>query len=101
VDQAPSLADIYDDETLAALDAWQPRQGAEPPRRLGRAGLAGLVLSGLALGLREVLEDDDDDDLVEYRPEAGDPGERWVTFVYVPGAPGASRLVIRPWLAPV
>jgi hypothetical protein len=101
VDQAPSLAEIYDDDTLAALDAWQPRTGAEPSRRLGRAGLAGVVLTSLALGLRDVLDDDDDEDIVEYRPDAGDPGERWVTFVHVPGAPGASRLVIRPWLAPV
>jgi hypothetical protein len=96
----PSLEDVYDDATLAALDAWQPRRGAEPPKRLGRAGLAGLVLTSMALGLREALEGDDDEPLAEFRPDAGDPAERWVTFVHVPGAPSASRLVIRPWLAP-
>jgi hypothetical protein len=97
----PSLEDVYDDATLAALDAWAPRRGAEPPKRLGRAGLAGLVLTSMALGLREALEGDDEEAIAEFRPEAGDPAERWVTFVHVPGAPAASRLVIRPWLAPL
>lgn len=59
------------------------------------------MLTGMALGLREVLDPEPPSDaVVELRPDADDAGARWVTFVHVPGAPGASRLVIRPWLAP-
>ena len=41
----------------------------------------------------------DKDAVVEFRPDEGDSSEQWVTFVYVPGAPRASRLIVRPWLA--
>ncbi len=97
------LAEVYDAETLAALDRWAPRAGVEPRRRIGRrSGLAGgALLSAVALGLRDVLDGDDAGRAhVEVAPESDDPGERWVTFIPVFGVPRASGIVVRPWLAP-
>jgi len=92
--------DLYDDETLAALDRWTPGTGAEPPRRRSGVG-AGALLVGMALGLRDVLEPYRADPVVEPDPAAPTDEGRWVSFVYVPGAPAASRIIVRPWLAPV
>jgi hypothetical protein len=98
------LATVYDADTLAALDRWAPRGGAEPARgrRQGRGGVgAGALLAAVAFGLRDVLDGDDDGTAhVELDPGFADSGERWVTFLPVFGAPRASRIVIRPWLAP-
>lgn len=104
----PELDELYDEATLAALDRYRPptRAGSEAAparaRGVGSGGrLAGAVLTATAFALRDLLEGEDDDAAVEeLRPEAGDPGGRWVTFLHVPGAPQASRIVIRPWLAP-
>lgn len=98
------LAGVYDAETLAAVDRWAPRTGAEPSGRrpVGRAGpAAGAVLTALALGLRDVLEGDDEGTAhVELDPGFDDAEPRWITFLPVFGAPRASRIVVRPWLAP-
>lgn len=94
----PRLEEVYDAETLAALDRWAPGAGAEPLRRGGRVG-AGALLVGLALGLRDAFDDDRGDPVVEPDPGGGPEEGRWVTFVYVPGAPAASRIIVRPWLA--
>jgi hypothetical protein len=99
----PDLEDLYDERTLAAIDRRPPapRATAEPPARR-RHGLAGALVTGMALALREVYEPPPEGDgVVEFRPDSGDPpDDEWVTFVFVPGAPTASRLIVRPWLSP-
>jgi cobyrinic acid a,c-diamide synthase len=94
------LEELYDDRTLAALDraAVQPHPRAIETRR---PRLAGALLQASSLAMRDVFEARSDKDaVVEFRPDEGNPPEQWVTFVYVPGgAPWASRLIVRPWLA--
>jgi hypothetical protein len=100
-DEPPELDELYDEQTLAALDRGAVRSGGHWRPPSARPGLAGVMLAGSALALRDLLETEPDTDaVVEFRPEDGDPAPRWVTFVYVPGAPRASRIVVRPWLAP-
>lgn len=104
MDDRPSFEELYDDETLAALDGWAPGAGREPSTRgrVGRGGLAGLMLTGLSLGLRDTLDGlTEEEPVVELRPDDVDAEDRWVTFVHVPGLPRWSRIVVRPWLAPL
>ncbi len=92
------LEELYDDRTIAALDR---AVGEPPPARVieaRRPRLAGALLQASSLAMRDVFEAAPDKDaVVEFRPDEGDPSEQWVTFVYVPGAPWASRLIVRPW----
>ena len=56
---------------------------------------------GTVLGLQEVFDPRNErEEVVELRPEGDASDDRWVTFLYVPGAPRASRILVRPWLAP-
>jgi len=105
------LEALYDEETLAALDSWSsgrravaddsassPAPAAAPRR--GPRGLGMALLAGTTLGVRETFESEGDHEaLVELDPDI-DVGEQWITFIHVPGNPQASRIVIRPWLAP-
>jgi hypothetical protein len=95
------LEDLYDEPTLAALDR---ASGEPPPDRVletRRPRLAGALLQASSLAMRDVFEAAPEKDAIaEFRPDEGDPTQQWVTFVYVAGAPRASRLIIRPWLAP-
>jgi hypothetical protein len=99
---APDLEELYDEHTLAALDRAGRGAGHEPWRTASRRPrLAGALLSATALALQDVFDPAPDGDaVVELRPDAIDPDHhQWVTFVFVPGSPRASRLIIRPWLA--
>ncbi|WP_208027380.1 hypothetical protein [Rhabdothermincola sediminis] len=103
MEHGPAFEDLYDEATLSALDGWAPGHGREPSTRgrVGRGGLAGVAVAGMVLGARNVLDGlDEDEPVVELRPDGAEPGDRWVTFVYVPGLPARSRIVVRPWLAP-
>ena len=106
----------YDAATLAALDAWSPRNlgrtgpgsgagsalGREPARsgQRGWRGLtAGVALNAMVLGVGEALSDDGAHEaVVELRPEAPVDEHRPVTFLMVTGLPRASRVILRPWL---
>lgn len=94
------LEELYDEQTIAALD----RGAGQPSARVietRRPRVAGALLHASALALRDVFGAvPETDPVVEFRPDERDPAQEWVTFVYVPGAPRASRLIIRPWLAP-
>jgi hypothetical protein len=102
-DPAPELEELYDERTLAAIDGRTDRIEGEPWQPTARRrSLGSAVLTGMALALREIYDPPPDgDDVVEIRPDSGEPpDERWVTFLFVPGAPEASRLIVRPWLSP-
>jgi hypothetical protein len=100
-DGGPELEELYDERTLAALERAAGEPAAEPWRPdARRPRFAPAWLTGTALALQQVFDPTPDEEpVVELRPDVVDRGDRWVTFVYVPGAPHASRLVIRPWLA--
>lgn len=96
----PELEELYDARTLAALDAGR---GEPPPARWQPTSTRarwGSLLVGTVLGLQEVLDPRPEREEVELRPDDSAAAERWVTFVHVPGAPRASRILVRPWLAP-
>ena len=96
---APDLEDLYDDETLAALDRGGHRSPPAPRGRVRRQAAAGALVTGLALGLQEVFDPPADDPVViEVDLSSGDGGDRPVSVVLVPRAPRASRAVVRPWL---
>jgi hypothetical protein len=99
--EMPDLDDLYDERTLAALDRAGCSGDREPWRAPSRRPrLAGALLSATALAMQDILGPvPDGDAVVEFWPDGIDPDRQWVTFVFVPGAPEASRLTIRPWLA--
>jgi hypothetical protein len=86
----------YGPEVLAALDAWEPPSLDAPtlPTRLvswRRTSLVGAVMTGMAFGLREVLEvdrrdqvvievdadDELDDGPIALRLDLDDPANSW------------------------
>lgn len=105
-DAPPALEDVYDEATLAALDA-----GVEPEREptadedeapaaaRWRGSLAGgAVLAGIALGLKEVFDPEPEGgSMIEVvrdtRPEPVDG----VTLHFVPDDPQATVAVVRRW----
>lgn len=108
---------LYDDATLAAIEAWAQARVAgasrtvpgdgpdavdlEPPgRRDPRTmGTGGAMLAAALFGLADALRvEPPKPDVVEYAPDDAAPGERAATFVFVPGFPEACRIEVRPWL---
>ncbi|HEX9995038.1 MAG TPA: hypothetical protein VGB14_19090 [Acidimicrobiales bacterium] len=100
----PDLSEVYDEATLAALDAWgrppaeDRRHRAAPSRPVRRGAATGALLSGLVLGVRDVFEDERDEEVVLEEDAPGpDPGQAVVVHL-VPFDPAASVAVVRPWL---
>jgi hypothetical protein len=63
-------------------------------RRLGSA-----VLAASMLGVAEVLEPERaGQHIIDFAPDKPDEDTQPVTYHHVPGAPQASRIVLRPWL---
>lgn len=100
-DRVPELEEIYDEQTVAALDRASGQPDIEPWRpEARRLRFGGALLTGSALALQEVFDPTPERDaVVEFRPDTPDPESEWVTFVYVHRAPHLSRLIVRPWLA--
>lgn len=113
------LDELYDDETLALIEAHRLRSarrvqgplvgevqaadgvtvssGVSSVRRIGAQGA---VLAGVMLGLGEVFEPERAEQaMVEFVPDAVDRHDQAVEFLYVHGSPQRSRIVFRPWLA--
>jgi hypothetical protein len=94
------IEDVYDPDTLAQIDraAGVAAERAEEVRR-GRSGMAGMLMAGVMVGVADVLDPDRiQPEMVEFTPDHPDPESMPVQFVYVPGDPSASRLIIRRWL---
>ncbi|MBL8778127.1 MAG: hypothetical protein JNK12_19460 [Acidimicrobiales bacterium] len=104
-DAPPALEDVYDEETLAALDAGvepereDPGTAADdaPTAARWRGSLAGgAVLAGIALGLKEVFDPEPDGgSMIEVvRDTAAEPVDG-VTLYFVPDDPQATVAVVR------
>ena len=86
---------------LAALDAWQPpeRPGGPPlPSRLvswSRSSLLGAVITGSALGLREVIEPPRDEQIVIEVDADGEPLGLPIRLLLDPDDPAGSLCIVR------
>ena len=101
---------LYDADTLAARSTpgrhGRPGWSGRGPRAVaveGRPGwrglTAGVALNAMVLGVGDALgEGPEHEAIVELRRRRRRGRARPVTFVMVPGAPRASRLIVRPWL---
>lgn len=102
-DPAPPLEEVYDEATLAALDA-----GVEPAREdpggddaaasaRWRGSLAGgAVLAGIALGLKEVFDlDPDAKATIEVLSDPGLQAVDGITLYFVPDDPRGTVAVVR------
>jgi hypothetical protein len=87
------LVDVYDPQTLAAIDEGETRPHAS--RWRGRAA-AGAVVAGLVTGIRDVFEPEGEP-VVELQESTRRQPEA-VTVHLAWGNPAASVAVVRRWL---
>lgn len=97
----PRFDEAYDPETLAALDAWEPRPD-DPDRplpsrvvRWSRRSAMGAVLTGMALGLQEVLEPRKDSAIVIEVDADGEPHDLPIRLLLDPDDPRGSLCIVR------
>lgn len=95
------LAAHYDAEVLALLDAWVPPPeliDRPLPSRMvswGRSSLLGAVITGSALGLREVLDPPAEEQIVIEVDADGEPHDLPVRLVLDPDDPAGSLCFVR------
>ena len=102
-DEGPELEDLYDPDTIAALDAWAAADAAAsgpqdlPSRisRWGRSAALGMVLSGFALGLQEVLDPKDQHQIVVEIDDAGEAPHLPIELFLDPDSPAGSLCFVR------
>lgn len=106
------LAGVYDPATLQAIDSASgepvrrllphtaaPPPGPATPAAGWRGGVAaGAMVVGLVQGVRDVLDDDESDPVVEIDEEARHRRLEPVTVHLAWGNPAASVAIVRPWL---
>jgi hypothetical protein len=95
---ADHFGDLYDDDTVAAIDAWRIGPGLEPVRGLrGRVAAAAVVAAGLT-GVRDVFEEDTEPVIEELRIHDASVAREAVTLLFVPNDPSGTVAFVRPWL---
>jgi hypothetical protein len=95
--------DIYDDDTWALIQRWHAERVRVPVEvaRGWRAGVGATALfTAAALGVQDVLEPERRTPVIEEVDlDSLGRDDVLVRYFHVPGAPRASRAVVRPWLA--
>ncbi len=94
------IAGDYEPEVLAALDAWEWPESAAPtlPTRLvswRRTSLVGAVMTGMAFGLREVLEPERRQQIVIEVDADGEPEHLPIELRLDPNDPSSSWCIVR------
>lgn len=93
------LADVYDDATLRAIDRQVGEPAAPAVARGWRGGAtAGAMVVGMVQGVRDVLEEDESEPVVEIDEDLSDARLQAVTVHLAWGNPAASVAIVRPWL---
>jgi hypothetical protein len=94
-----ALADLYDAETAAALDAWEPPSEPRPlPSRLtqwSRSAVMGAVITGFGRGLEEVLKPKEEPAIVIEVDADGEPHDLPIRLFLDPDDPSGSLCVVR------
>lgn len=91
----------YDPEVMAVLDAWEPPAylvDRPLPSRLvtwSRSSLLGAVITGSALGLREVLDPKRDEQIVIEVDADGEPHGLPIRLLLDPDDPSGSLCIVR------
>ena len=91
---------LYDPEMVAALDQWEPESApGEPtlPSRLSswsRGSVLGLVMTGWANGLQEVLDPKDSHPIVIEVDAAGEPHDLPIELILDPDSPCGSLCIV-------
>ncbi len=91
----------YDPRTVADLDAWEPTDldgPPPPPSRVvswSRRSAMGAVLTGMALGLQEVLEPKKDSPIVIEVDADGEPHDLPIRLMLDPDDPSGSLCIVR------
>ena len=105
-DDPDDLAGWYEPDVLAVLDSWVPAgdAGSEPfstrLTRWSRSAAMGMVLSGVAMGLAEVLEPLDQEQIVVEVDGTGEPEHLPVRLFLDPDSPAGSLCIVRRDLLP-
>jgi len=100
--------DLYDPDTIAALDSWEafeaevagPEVLSSRLSRWGRTAAMGAVLSGFALGLQEIFDPKENHQIVV---EVGDDGlaaHLPIELFLDPDSPAGSLCVVRRTMMP-
>ena len=95
-----AFGEIYDAETLAALDSYQPPDHGPDPLssrmvRWSRTSAVGAMAAGFAFGLREVLEPPRDEAIVIEVDADGQPHDLPIRLILDPDDPSGSLCNIR------
>jgi hypothetical protein len=92
--------ELYDPATLAALDGWDRAESPDLPlpskvSRWSRSTAIGMVLTGVALGLREVLDPEEDRQIVIEVDDAGATPHLPIQLFLDPDSPAGSLCLVR------
>ena len=99
-DRPYGFDDLYDASTLDALDGWeQPAPPDEPlpskVSRWSRSTALGMVLTGFALGLQEVLDPEDERQIVIEVDDEGTAPHLPIQLFLDPDSPAGSLCLVR------
>ncbi len=103
-DESDDLEPLYDPLTLAALAAYDPpvedlgADGEPLPSKVSRwsrSTAMGMVLTGFALGIKEVLDPDHERPIVIEVDDAGEPHHLPVELFLDPDSPAGSLCFVR------
>jgi hypothetical protein len=84
IDDDHELEDVYDDETLARIDAPADEAAARPVGKVRRRSAAGAVAAAMMMGLREVFDPPTDVEIEQVDPWTGGGSNPWVRVHYDP-----------------
>ena len=84
IDDDHELEYVYDDETLARIDAPGDEFAARPVGKVRRRSAAGAVAAAMMMGLREVFDPPTDVEIEQVDPWTGGGSNPWVRVHYDP-----------------
>ncbi len=93
------LEEFYGDDRVAETPSDAPAPPPTPPSPERRTSMAGALMVGLALGLRDVFEPKHQDRIAVEQPAPGQPLDPQRYEVHLdPSDPTSSFAIYRPWV---